>query len=116
MLFTGFTETQKFNGMVSIDSKHSELEEFYELLSDFKNHKPVTIETKNRKNRIMNNVNQLYDSYYDSYKNNYDSEDLNEQDKIFFDPNQFKIFDEKNQKPKSTEENTERCESHYGLK
>ena len=83
MLFTGFTETQKFNGMVSIDSKHGELEEFYELLSDFKNHKPVTIETKNRKNRIMNNVNQLYDSYYDSYKNNYDSEDLNEQDKIF---------------------------------
>ena len=103
MLFTGFTETQKFNGMVSIDSKHSELEEFYELLSDFKNHKPVTIETKNRKNRIMNNVNQLCDNYYDSYKNNYDSEELNEQDKIFFDPNQFKIFDEKNKKPKSTE-------------
>ena len=116
MLFTGFTETQKFNGMVSIDSKHSELEEFYELLSDFKNHKPVTIETKHRKNRIMNNVNQLCDNYYDSYKNNYDSEELNEQDKMFFDPNQFKIFDEKNQKPKSTEENTERCESHYGLK
>ena len=116
MLFTGFTETQKFNGMVSIDSKHGELEEFYELLSDFKNHKPITIETKNRKNRIMNNVNQRYDNYYDSYKNNYDSEDLNEKNKFFFDPNQFKIFGEKNQKPKSTEENTERWKSHYGLK
>ena len=94
--FYRFTETQKFNGMVSIDSKHGELEEFYELLSDFKNHKPITIETKNRKNRIMNNVNRRYDSYYDSYKNNYDSEDLNEKNKLFFDPNQFKIFGEKN--------------------
>ena len=44
----------------------------------------------------MNNVNRRYDSYYDSYKNNYDSEDLNEKNKLFFDPNQFKIFGEKN--------------------
>ena len=54
--------------MVSVDSKHGELKEFYKLLSDLKNHKPITTETKNRKNRILNNVNQLYNKYFDTYK------------------------------------------------
>ena len=54
--------------MVSIDSKHGELKEFYKLLSDFKNHKPVTIETKSCKNRIINNVDQFYNKYFDSNK------------------------------------------------
>ena len=64
--------------MVSIDSKRGELKEFQKLLSNFKNHKPLTIETKCRKSRIMNNFNKLYKKYLDSYKQNYDSEDLNE--------------------------------------
>ena len=38
--------------MISMDSKHSKLLELYKLLSDFKNHKPITTETKNRKNRF----------------------------------------------------------------
>ena len=60
-LFTGFTETLKnLRQSASIDSKHSELREFYKLLSDLKNHKPITAETKNCKNRILNNFNQLY--------------------------------------------------------
>ena len=46
--------------MVSIDSKHGELKELYRLLRDFKNYKSITTETKNCKNRILNNVNQLY--------------------------------------------------------
>ena len=54
--------------MVSINSKHSELKEFYKHLSDFKNYKNITIETKNRKNIIVNNVNQLYSKYLDTYK------------------------------------------------
>ena len=29
---------------------------------------PMTTETKNRKNRILNNVNQLYNKYFDTYK------------------------------------------------
>ena len=62
--------------MVSIDSKHSELKEFYKLISDFKNHKPITTEIKNSKNRILNNVNQLYNKYFNTYKKNYDSENL----------------------------------------
>ena len=69
-----YRDSEKFKRMVLIDSKHSELKEFYKLLSDFKNHKPVTIETKNCKNRVMNNINQLYNKYFDTCKNNYDSE------------------------------------------
>ena len=84
--------------MVSIDSGHCELKEFYKLLSDFRNHKPITTKTKNRKNRIMNNVNQLYNKYLDTYQKNYNSENLNEEDKFFFDPNKFKIFGKKKQK------------------
>ena len=54
--------------MLSIDSKHGELKEFYKLLSNFKNHKPVTIETKSCKKRIINNVDQFYNKYFDSNK------------------------------------------------
>ena len=84
--------------MVSIDSRHCELKEFYKLLSNFRNHKPITTKTKNRKNRIMNNVDQLYNKYLDTYQKNYNSENLNEEDKIFFDPNKFKIFGKEKQK------------------
>ena len=55
---------EKFKKMAWIDSKNGELKEFYKLLSRFKNHKPVTTETKNRKDRILNNVNQLYNKYF----------------------------------------------------
>ena len=54
--------------MVSLNSTHGELKEFYKLLIDFKNHKLTTNETKNRKNRILNNANQLYNKYFDTYK------------------------------------------------
>ena len=91
--------------MVSIDSKLGKLKEFYEVLSDFKNLKPVTIEIKTCKNRIMNNANQLYNKYLHTYKKKYDSQYFNKEDKNFFD--QFKIIGRKKQKPKSTEENIE---------
>ena len=41
-----YRDFEKFKRMVSIDSKHGELKEFYKLLSDFKIHKPMTTETK----------------------------------------------------------------------
>ena len=59
---------EKFKRMVSIDSKHRELKEFYKFLTDFKNHKPATIETKDCKNRVMHNVNQLSNKHFDTYK------------------------------------------------
>ena len=91
-----YRDFEKFKRVVSIDSKHGELKEFYELLSGFKNQKPITNETKSRKNRILNNVNQLYNKYFDIYKKDYDSKDLNERDEKNFDLNQFKIFGKNN--------------------
>ena len=41
-----YRDSEKFKKMVSKDSKHGEFKEFYELLSAFKNLKPVTIEKK----------------------------------------------------------------------
>ena len=66
-------------------------------MSDFKNHKPIAIKTRNRK-KILNNVNQLYNKYIDTYKINHESEDLNERDEKIFYPNQFKILGKKKQK------------------
>ena len=42
--------------------------------------------------KILNNVNQLYDKYFDTYKKNYNTENLNERDEIFFVPNQFNTW------------------------
>ena len=78
------------------DSKNGELKEFYELLSDFKNYKPITIKTINRKNRILNNVNQLYNKYLDTYKKKYDSEDLDERDENFLTLTNLKYLIRKN--------------------
>ena len=94
--------------MVSLDSIHGKLKKLHKLLSDFKNHKSITNKTKYRKNRILNNVNQLYNKYFDTYKKNYESENLNERDEHFFDPNQFKILGKKKQELEYTEEKTER--------
>ena len=48
-LFTGFTETLKNLREWDQYTKQGKFKEFYELLSDVKNHKSVTIETKNCK-------------------------------------------------------------------
>ena len=59
---------KKFKRM-SLGSKYGEMNDFYTLLNAFINtHEATTTETKNRKNRIMNNVNQLYNKYFDTYK------------------------------------------------
>ena len=102
-----YRDFKKFKRM-SLGSKYGELKEFYKLLSDFKNHKPITTETKNRKNKILNNVNQLYNKYFDTHKKNYNSENLNERDEKLFDPNQFKILGKKKQKSEWTEEKIKR--------
>ena len=98
---------EKFKRILSIDSKHGELKEFYKLLSDFNNHRPTSNKTKSYKDRILNNVNQLYNKYFDTYKkNDCDSENLNEREENFFDPNQFKILNK--QTLEWTKEKTER--------
>ena len=66
-----YRDFQKFKRMVLLDSKQGELKGFCKLLSAFKNHKPITNETKNCKNRILNNVNRIYKKYFGTYKTNY---------------------------------------------
>ena len=54
---------------MSLDSKYNEINDFYTLLNEFiKTHEASTTETKNRKIRILNNANQLYNKYFDTYK------------------------------------------------
>ena len=67
---------------MSLGSKYDEINDFYTLLNTFINtHEAITTETKDRKNRIMNNVKLLHDEYLDAYKKNYDIKELTDEDK-----------------------------------
>ena len=50
----------------------------------------------------MNNVKPIYDKYFDAYKENYDSEKVIDEEKRGRDYKQFKIIDNRDQRPKST--------------
>ena len=95
---------------MSLSSKYDEGNDFYALLSAFINtYEATTTETKDRKNRIMNSVKQLYNKYFNTYKKNYDSEKVKEEEKRGRDYKQFEIIDNTDQEPKSTKkEETER--------
>ena len=43
--------------------------------------KQPLLKQKSSKNRILNNVNQLYNKYFDTYKKNYDSEKVKDEEK-----------------------------------
>ena len=59
---------EKFKRM-SLGFKYDEINYFYLLLNAFINiHKATTTKPKNCKNKIMNNVNQLYNYYFNVYK------------------------------------------------
>ena len=86
-----------------LGSKYDEMNDFYALLNAFINtHEATTTETKDRKNRIMNNVKQLYNKYLDTYKKNYNSEKVKYEEKIGRDYKQFEIIDNGDVEPKST--------------
>ena len=52
-----------------LKSKYEEMDEFYQLLDTFINtHKTITDETRDRKNRVLNRVKQLYNNYFNAYK------------------------------------------------
>ena len=65
-----YRDFKKFK-RISLGSKYNEINDFYPLLNPFINtHEATTTKTKNRKNRIMNIVNQLYNKYFNTYKKN----------------------------------------------
>ena len=98
----------KFKKMASVDSKLSELIKFFKLFRDFKDFKPPSDDAKKLKNKVMNKTHQLYNKYLNAYKEEYDSKDLKDEDKIFFDPSQYKILGKKKQKLEQNEEKIER--------
>ena len=92
--------------------------DFYTLLNAFINtHEATTTKTKDRKNRIMNNVKQLYNEYSDTYKKNYDSEKLNEGDENFFlTLTSLKYLARKKNQSGQKKKLREKYKDHYGLK
>ena len=67
---------------MSLGSKYDMMIDFYTLLNAFINTQEATTdETKDRKDRIMNNVKPLYNNYFDAYKKNHDNKELTDQDK-----------------------------------
>ena len=71
---------------MSLDSKHNKMKEFKRLLNNFKNLKLIKQEMQLKKERIMKNVEDLYEKYYIFYKNDFDNDDeLSEAKKKKFD-------------------------------
>ena len=98
---TNYAFYKFYSDMASLDLKHSELNKFNELLSNFDDFVPLCGERKEYKIEVLNNTNSLYNKYFNTYKRKYNREHLNKRDEIFFDPNQFRILGKKKQKSKS---------------
>ena len=95
-----YKEYNEFEEM-SLDSKYNKMKKFTNLLNIFQNHKPKNPKTQLKKERIMKNVDELYEKYYNAYKNDYDNDDeLSEGKKKKFDYKQFELFDKKDKKLK----------------
>ena len=87
-----YKEYNEFEEM-SLDSKYNKMKKFTNLLNIFQNHKPKNPKTQLKKERIMKNVDELYEKYYNAYKNDYDADELSEAKKKKFDYKQFELFD-----------------------
>ena len=88
-----YKEYNEFEEM-SLDSKYNKMKKFTNLLTIFKNLKPKNSKTQLKKERIIKNVDELYEKYYNAYKNDYDNDDeLSEGKKKKFGYRQFELFD-----------------------
>ena len=88
--------------IMSLGSKYDETNGFYTVLNELINtYEATTTETKNCKNRILNNVNQLYNDYFDLHKKNYNSTNVRNEEKRGRDYKQLEIIDNGDQEPKS---------------
>ena len=86
---------KEYNGFeeMSLDSKCSKMKKLTNVLTNFKNLKPKNPKAQLKKERIMKNVDELYEKYYNAYKNDYDADELNETKKKKIDCKWFKLFD-----------------------
>ena len=77
-----------------LDSKYNKMKKITNLLTILKNLKSKNSKTQLKKERIMKNVDELYEKYFNAYKNDYDNDDeLSEVKKKKFDHKQFELFD-----------------------
>ena len=90
---------------MSLDSKYNRIKEFNKLLIKFKNLRPKNSKAQLKEERIMKNVDELYEKYYNAYKNDYDNDELSQEaKKKKFDYKQFEFIDETDKKAKIDEE------------
>ena len=68
--YKGYDEFEE----MSLDSKHNKIKEFNKLLVTFKALRPKNPKIQLKKERIMKNVDELYEKYYNAYKNDYDND------------------------------------------
>ena len=95
-----YKEYNEFEEM-SLGPKHNKMKKFTNLLTNFKNLKSKNPKTQLKKERIMKNVDKLYENYCNAYKNDYDADDeLNDVEKKEFDYKQFELFDKTFKKTK----------------
>ena len=78
---------------MSLDSQYNKIKIFTTLLTIFKNLQPKNPKTHFKKERIMKNVDELYEKHYNAYKNDYDADELSKAKKKKFDYRQFELFD-----------------------
>ena len=90
--FDEFKETSPY-------SKYNRIKTFNKLLTNFTVLKTKNPKTQLKKERIMKNVDELYENYYNAY--DYDADDkLNDVKKNKFDYKQFELFDKTDKKQK----------------
>ena len=63
-----YKEYDEFEEM-SLDSKYNKMKIFTNPLTNFKNLKPKKNRNATQKERIMENIDELYEKYYNAYKN-----------------------------------------------
>ena len=63
---------------MSLDSKYNKMENLLTFLLSLRICKLKNPNTQLKKERIMKNVDELYEKYYNAYKNDYDADELNE--------------------------------------
>ena len=61
---------------MSLNSKYNKMKKITSLLTNFKNLKLNKTEMQLKKERVMKNVDELYEKYYNAYKNDYDADVL----------------------------------------
>ena len=92
--YKGYDEFEE----MSQDSKNNSMNKFTKLLTKFENLQLKKPETQLKKERIMKNVDELYEKYYNAYKNDYDADELSEAKEKKLDYKQFDLFDKTDKK------------------